>query len=47
MTAKIEGGRGGEVVTTVTFTEPGIHVIRAYADDSINTTPFDITVHVQ
>ena len=43
----VEGGRGGQVETTVTFTEPGTHVLRAYADDSVNTTPLDVTVTVQ
>ena len=47
MRASIEGGRGGEFETTVTFTEPGTHVLRAYADDSIKTTPLDVTVTVQ
>ena len=46
MSAQIEGGRGGEATTTVTFTNAGTHVLRAYADDSINTTPIDITVTV-
>ncbi len=45
-TVSVEGGRGGQVETTVTFTEPGAHVLRAYADDSINTTPIDVTVTV-
>ena len=43
----VEGGRGGQVETTVTFTEPGTHVLRAYADDSVSTTPIDVTVTVQ
>ena len=47
MSASIEGGRGGQVETTVTFTEPGVHVLRAYADDSITTTPIDVTVTVK
>lgn len=46
MSQSVEGGRGGEVQTTVTFTEPGTHVLRAYADDSIITTPLDVTVTV-
>ncbi len=45
--ASVEGGRGGQVETTVTFTEPGTHVLRAYADDSIKTTPIDVTVTVK
>ena len=47
MSISVEGGRGGEVETTVTFTERGTHVLRGYADDSINTTPIDVTVVVR
>jgi hypothetical protein len=47
MTVPVEGGRGGEVTTTVTFSERGVHVLRGYADDSINTTPIDVTVTVK
>ena len=47
MTVPIEGGRGGEAVTTVRFTERGTHVLRGYADDSIKTTPIDVTVTVK
>ena len=43
----VEGGRGGQVETTVTFAEPGTHVLRAFADDSITTTPIDVTVTVK
>jgi len=43
----IEGGRGGSATTTVTFDEPGTYVLRGYADDSINTTPVDVTVEVR
>ena len=46
MTIPVEGGRGGEAVTTVSFTEPGTYVLRGYADDSIVTTPVDVTVTV-
>ena len=47
MSVSVEGGRCGEVVTTVSFTEPGTYVLRGYADDSINTTPIDVTVTVR
>ena len=47
MSASIEGGRGGQFETTVTFTEPGTHILRAYADDSITTTAIDVTVTVK
>lgn len=47
MGMSVEGGRAGEVVTTVSFTERGTHVLRGYADDSINTTPIDVTVTVR
>ena len=47
MSVPVEGGRGGEVTTTVTFSERGVHVLRGYADDSINTTPIDVTVTVK
>ena len=42
----VSGGRGGEAVTTVSFSEPGVYVLRAYADDAILTTPIDVTVTV-
>ena len=47
MSFSVEGGRGGEVTTTVSFAEAGTHVLRGYADDSINTTPIDVTVTVR
>ena len=47
MSMSVEGGRGGEVVTTVSFTERGTQVLRGYADDSIKTTPLDVTVTVR
>ena len=47
MSMSVEGGRGGEVTTTVTFIEPGVHTLRGYADDSIKTTPIDVTVTVR
>ena len=47
MSIAVEGGRGGEAVTTVTFTERGTHVLRGYADDTIHTTPLDVTVTVR
>lgn len=43
----VEGGRGGEAATTVTFSEPGVHVLRGHADDSIKITPIDVTVTVR
>jgi hypothetical protein len=43
MTAVVKNGK---VATTVTFSEPGIYVIRAYADDGVLTTPADVTVIV-
>ena len=47
MSIAVEGGRGGEVVTTVSFSERGTHTLRGYADDSIKTTPLDVTVTVR
>ena len=47
MSVAVEGGRGGEVVTTVSFTARGTHTLRGYADDSIKTTPIDVTVTVR
>lgn len=47
MTISIDGGRGGEATTSVRFTEPGTHIIRAHADDSITTTTLDVTVTVR
>ena len=46
MSIPVEGGRGGEAVTTARFSEAGIYVLRAYADDSIVTTPIEVTVTV-
>lgn len=46
MAISIEGGRGGEATTTVSFREAGTYVLRGYADDSIITTPIDVTVTV-
>ena len=43
MTAVVKNGK---VSTKVTFSEPGIYVIRAYADDGVLTTPADVTVIV-
>ena len=43
----VQGGRGGETVTTVSFSDAGTYVLRAYADDSILTTPLDVTVTVK
>jgi hypothetical protein len=37
----------GKATTTVRFSEPGTHVIRAVADDSTYTTPADVTVVVK
>ncbi len=42
----VSGGLGGEAVTTVSFSQPGDYVLRAYADDSILTTPIDVAVTV-
>ena len=47
MSIAVEGGRGGEVETTVSFTERGTYTLRGYADDSIKTTPIDVTVDVR
>lgn len=47
MSTAVDGGRGGEVTTTVSFTEAGTHILRGYADDSIHTTPIDVTVTVR
>ena len=47
MSMSVEGGRGGEVETTVMFTERGTHTLRGYADDSIKTKPTDVTVLVK
>jgi hypothetical protein len=40
-------GKDGRTTTTITFSEPGTHVIRAYADDGVYTTPADVTVVVK
>jgi hypothetical protein len=47
MSTAVDGGRGGEVTTTVSFAEAGTHILRGYADDSIHTTPIDVTVTVR
>jgi hypothetical protein len=38
---------GGEAVTKARFSEAGIYVIRAMADDSSYTSPVDVTVTVK
>ena len=38
--------RDGKVSTTVTFSQPGTYVIRAYADDGVIATPADVTIVV-
>ena len=47
MRIPVEGGRGSETVTTATFGSPGTYVLRGYADDSVLTTPLDVTVTVK
>ena len=47
MAIPVDGGRGGEAITTVSFDRAGTYVLRGYADDSINTTPIDVTVVVE
>ena len=47
MAIPVEGGRGAVTVTTVSFSDAGTYVLRAYADDSIVTTPVDVTVTVR
>jgi hypothetical protein len=37
----------GRATTKVTFSEPGSYRLRAYADDSVFTSPLDVTVTVQ
>jgi hypothetical protein len=37
----------GRATTKVTFSEPGAYTLRAYADDSVLTSPLDVTVTVQ
>lgn len=37
----------GTAHTIVTFSAPGTHLLRAYADDSVLLTPVDVTVTVQ
>jgi hypothetical protein len=46
MAISISGGNG-EAVTTVSFSEAGTYILRAYADDGILTTPVDVTVTVK
>ena len=43
MTAQVKDGKAS---TTVAFSEPGAHVLRAYADDGILSTPVDVTINV-
>ena len=42
-----EIGAGGRAVTRVRFTEPGVYVLQAVADDTVHTTPVDVTVTVK
>jgi hypothetical protein len=39
--------KNGKASTTVTFSQPGTYVIRAYADDGVIATPADVTVVVE
>jgi hypothetical protein len=41
------GPLSGKATTTVTFSEPGTYQLRAYADDTVLTTPVDVIVTVQ
>ncbi len=41
-----EIGDGGRAVTTVSFGEPGEYVLRAVADDTVLSTPVDVSVTV-
>ncbi len=41
------GPVSGKASTTATFSEPGTYQLRAYADDSVLTTPVDVVVTVQ
>ena len=38
---------GGQAVTQARFSEAGIYVVRAMADDSSYTTPVDVTITVK
>lgn len=37
----------GKATTTATFSQPGTYILRAYADDTVLTTPLDVIVTVQ
>jgi hypothetical protein len=37
----------GKATTNVVFSQPGTYVLRGYADDTVLTTPLDVTVTVQ
>lgn len=41
------GPLAGKATTTVTFSQAGTYVLRAYADDSVLTTPLDVIVTVE
>ena len=41
-----EIGEGGRAVTRVSFSEPGNYILRAVADDTVFTSPVDISVTV-
>ena len=42
--AAIEDGKAGQATTKVSFSEPGVYVIRAYADDGVLTDSVDVSV---
>ena len=42
-----EIGEGGRAVTQVRFTEPGVYLLQAVADDTVHTTPVNVTVTVK
>ncbi len=43
----VAGALAGKATTKVSLSQPGIYVLRAYADDGILTTPLDVTVKVE
>ena len=42
-----EIGEGGRAVTRATFSEPGVYVLQAVADDTVYVTPVNVTVEVK
>jgi hypothetical protein len=46
MRQPIADGKSGDAATRVSFSKPGVYVLRAYADDGVLMGYADVTVNV-